>query len=165
MLGFVAAHETAADAAVYVTDMSWDRRPWEKNQMVFGKDGGMSVREAAPCSFSSRCNSLRLSRRWAGHFPRFPEDGVQRGKPGVLARLRGLQEDPLSSQAGLQGPADLRGVHRRAGSSRGGCAGTPGRQSVPPAQGAGPSFPSETCGVPGSQGAVPSLPEVMLRSG
>lgn len=82
-------------------------------------------------SFSSPCDCLCLPCRWAGCFPRFPEDGVQRGKPGVLAGLRGLQEDPLSGQAGLQGSADLRGVHRRAGSSRGGSAGILGRQSIP----------------------------------
>lgn len=116
-------------------------------------------------SFSSHCNSPHPPCRWAGCFPRFPEDRVQRGKPGVLARLRGLQEDPFGSQAGLQGSADLRGVHRRAGSSRGGYTSTPGRQSFPPVQRAGPSPPAGTCGVLGGREALPSLPEVMVRSG
>ncbi|XP_065428304.1 regulator of G-protein signaling 3 isoform X2 [Chrysemys picta bellii] len=44
---------------------------------------------------------------WAGCLPGFPADRVQRGEPGVLACVRGVQEDQIPVQDGIQGQEDL----------------------------------------------------------
>lgn len=75
--------------------------------MVFGRQGWMEAclwKDHLPAFFLL---PLCLSCRWAGRFPCFPEDRVQRGKPGVLAGLRGLQENQILHQDCLKSPKDL----------------------------------------------------------
>lgn len=72
------------------------RLPWRSSQLF-------------SCLFSS---SSLLSFRWSGSIQSFPAHRVQRGESGILASMRGIQEDQVAVQDGLKSQENLCRIHR-----------------------------------------------------
>lgn len=50
--------------------------------------------------------------RWSGSIQSFPAHRVQRGESGILASMRGIQEDQVAVQDGLKSQENICGIHR-----------------------------------------------------